>query len=270
MAQLFGRQIKVVLGRSGAGGREITDLRMAAKIELSRTSTPNPSRVQIWNPRQDTVESMQRPDSVIEVYAGYSSPILIARGNPIKDGVTEEKSGPTRILTIEFSDGGQAFAAARVNRTFAANATLQQIFTECTNALGLPLGAATVDLSTRLPYGFTATGQASTVMDKIVNSIGANWFIRDGVVQIVPVGESTGEPAVLFASRLKNLIGEPRKKSGGKIEITALVNPGIRPGKPFRVESRDVNRDYIADDVTFMVDNWQGGDFIVRIVGRER
>lgn len=260
--------MKVRLG-VGTSGREITKLHMSAKIELSRTSTPSPSRLEITNVRPGTAETMQKAGAVVEVYAGYGSPILIARGNPIKDGVNEQKTGTDRILTIEFSDAGRAYASARLNQFFAPNSTIGDIFTACTNALGLPLGASTVDLSARLPYGYALSGKASDGLDAIAASTDSDWFIRDGVVQIVPAGASTGEPAVLFSSELKNLIGEPRNKSGGKIEITALVSPGMRPGKAFRVESARINRDYIADDVTFVVDNMRG-DFLVRIVGRER
>jgi len=270
MAVLFGRSMVVRLGRAGGRGREITGLRMKAKIQHTNSATPSLTTVEIWNTRKNTIFEIQRPDSVVEILAGHNrSPMLVSRGNPVSGGVTEEKDGVNRVLKIEFSDGGLAYVNGYVNKSFGQGATIRTLLEECARSMGVAVGATTVDLSARLPYGFTASDKSSSILDRIAETTRSRWFSRDGVLQIVSRGKSTGEAAVLFSTSLNNIIGTPKHKAGRQIEITALLAPGIRPGNPFRVELSGVVKDYVATEVTFSLDNWQG-DFHVVVFGAER
>ena len=66
-----------------------------------------------------------------------------------------------------------------------------------------------------------------------------------------------------------NLIGSPVPKSGGKLEVTALLAPTIRPGKVFGVESEDYSGLYTAEDVSFKGDT-HGQSWYVVAVGVAR
>lgn len=265
---LFGRQLALQIGTPGEQGRSLTDLAVRFRVKMSRSSEPNSAVIYASNLNATSRALLQEPDCVVRLIAGYDVPQLIFQGNPVKGGVRSEKRGPTRVTTIEAEDGGRELREAYVQVSFATDTTLREVLDEVGLQLGLPEGTIRLDATARFPNGVALYGQASDVLARIAAMSGASWFIRDGTIQIVPDTEDTGETAVVFSVANKNLIGSPVPTDDG-IEVTALLDPSMKPGRAFQVTSEEYDGLYIADSVEFVGDS-HGDSWYVRVRGVPR
>lgn len=262
---LFGRQVILDIGTEGATGKSFSDFRISFKVEMDRSREPNKAKIEAYNLSPDTIALAQKEDSIVRLTVGYDVPLQIFRGNPIQGGVTLEKRGPDRVLVIEAQDGQRNIQEARLNVSYATDTKFSKIIADITEQLGLPEGTIEADDIT-LSQGVVLTGPAADVLDSVCESLGVQWFIRDGVLQIISSDETTGESSIVFSSVTGNLVGIPKKKDTG-VEIVGLISPSLRPGKPFRVESENVNGNYIVDSLIFTGDSGFSNDFYVSAVG---
>lgn len=265
---LWQRQVIVRIGPPGGAGRQFTGLRTSFDVKMTRQSTPNEGTIEVYGVSGASAALIQSPDSMIELLVGYDVPRLIFRGNPVRDGVRVESRGPDRVLHVEAQDGARAYETARVSVSFSQEVSFQEVFDAVAAQLGLPTGTLRTDSDVRFVNGVTLVGQARDILDRLALSTGSEWLVRDGVLSYVGAGEDTGEQAVVFSADTGNLVGSPSVKDGA-VQVKALIEPSMRPGKPFRVQSRDVNGDYTASEVLFQGDSTQG-DFYVVVTGRPR
>lgn len=270
--RLFGRRVVVQIGTTSATGKEFEALRIGFDVQMKDGSDPNKAKLELYNVNKDTVALAQRDDSIVRLLVGYRSQgdtdRLCFEGNPIDDGVKYEKRGVDRVLTIEAADGGREYATAHISTSFSTATTSRQVFQAAADIVGLPLGnvdAVVGDVS--FPHGINLNGPAREVLNRVAALSNARWQIRDRTLQFWKVGESTGENAVLFSADAGNLVGSPSVTKDG-VEVTGLLIPTLRPGKPFRVQSEQVNGDYVATEVSFRGDGGWEREFYVKAKGK--
>lgn len=272
MAGLFGRIVEVQLGRANSTGVAHRGLRVAFDVEHTDSSVPSTGRVDVYNLGADTVATMQRDDAVMRLLVGYQSqggvPRQIFQGNPTKGGVRLERRDVDRILTIEAQDGGQAFRTKHISESLHTPTTSGQVFSALSEAYGVDLGYVEDVVGTvSFPRGITLVGPVPAQLDRIAELSDAQWTVRDGALHVWRRGSTTGEPSVLFSSVTRNLVGTPTQKNG-LVEVTGLLAPSLRPGKPFRVESDEINGDFVATKVRFFGDSGWATPFYTRAVGK--
>ncbi len=266
---LIDRQAILQIGPPGLPGREFRGIRGSFSIKMTRGNTPNKGKITADNLSRESASLMQQPKAVVRLTLGYDVPRLVFQGEPVKAGVRERKQGPDRLLIIEAQDGGLAWRSARLALAFDGPTTLGQVFDVVVEQLALPTGVIRIDRSFQFPNGLTLYGKASDVLDRLAVMSDGDWFIRDGVVNLINRDGDTGEPAVKFSSVTGNLIGDPEPTDKG-LKITALLEPSMRPGRAFVVESERFNGVYIARDVSFIGDSGFDNSFYVVITGRPR
>lgn len=267
---LFGRQVVLQMGPPGGAGKRFEGFRIAFDIKMSTSSSPNEGKITAWNLAASSIALAQPSDAVIELYAGYGVPRLLFRGNPVADGVKlSRRGGVDTVLEIAAKDGGKVYKEARVSATFATSTTGQQAIDEILRQMGCPVGTVRVPEGLRFNKGVTFNGLAREVLDRLADSTGSEWYFRDGALQFIGRGEDTGEEAVVFSAAAGNLVGSPSPKDGG-IEVTGLLAPTLRPGKPFVVESADYNGVYTATDVSFKGDSGYDRPFYTVASGTPR
>ena len=271
----FDRQVFLDIGTAGSTGKRFSGLRQRFHVEMDDTGTPNTARIEMWNPNADTIALLQSDDARVRLIVGYNAPQQIFFGSPIEGGVTSERMGPERVLKIEASDGGRELADAFVDISFETETTMEQLFAEVVDQTGLVTGTIRLDDSVRFPNGYSFNGPARELMDRLAlvaqdsKLRASKWFVRDGATQFIPYGETTGETAIVFSSKTKNLIGSPIATDDG-IEVVGLLAPSLRPGKPLRVVSEKYNGDYTCTSLAFDGDSGFADPFYVKAKGRVR
>lgn len=273
---IFGRKVKVEFGEAGKQGKSIEGLRVSFRVSSSIDSEPNKAEIKIYNLNEASLSLIKSPKAVIRLYAGYDTPQVIFVGNPVKDGVraelrSEEANYVDGITEIEARDGGYAYDNARINTSYNSKISSKQQFDDIAKALGLPKAEIFLPEFQR-PYGMNMYGRVRDVLDRMAFERKAAWFIRDNALYMIERGKSTKEPerlAPLVSSKTKNLIGSPREKDG-KISFKALLDPGIKPGKLLKLESKDYNGVYIAQEVSYEGDSGYDNSFYVNVVAIAR
>ena len=126
------------------------------------------------------------------------------------------------------------------------------------------------DNTVSYPDGLTLSGPSRDIMDNLAESVGADWYINDGAIQFTDQGEPATLTGPLFSVSNGNLIGSPSPKEDGVLQIVSLLDPSIRPGAAYAVESEQYSGDYTARDVTFAGDSGYETPFYVTIIGDRR
>lgn len=267
---IFGRKATVTIGQAGAPGVALTGLRVAFRVEMSQSSVPHSAMIRLWNPNPASVALLEAgPLPTVLLAVGYGEiPRLVFTGDVVKDGLTVRKEGPDRIVEIEAQDGGTAYQTGTVNLSFATPVTVSAVVSAIVAQLALPVGLLQVVPDLTFPNGGVFSGQARDVLDRLAATVGAAWWISDGLFYFAPTAAPLSLPAPVFSTFQGNLIGSPKKKDRGGVEVRALLDASLRPGGSFVVASETVNGLYIASDVTFEGDSGFATPFYVTATGR--
>ncbi len=265
---LFMRKVLLQIGEPGDVGKQYKDLRIAFNVTMTDASSPNEANIDVYGLNADSLAVAQSPTAEVRLLVGYDAPRQIFVGNPVKNGVSILRQQAEVILRIKAQDGGRAYGTARVALSYSQPTLLSEVVSAVSKQLGLPTDVVQIENDYQIPGGLTLVGPARNILDDLARSSGADWMSRDGAFVWKPKGRDTGEQAVVFSSRTRNLVGSPIIKDDG-IEVKALIDPNIRPGKLFQLESVDLNGLYVARAVTFTGDT-HGNDFYVVVHGVPR
>lgn len=218
-------------------GMSWTDLKIEFTVERSLGRDPNTAKVSLWNPSDVSVGIIQGSGAMCQVLAGYGFlPSLIFTGNVARRGVTVERKGTDRIVTIEAGDGEFAYTQARFDWNFAAGTPVNTILTAIIASMGLGLGPGSPVLPPRLiGTDMTFFGLAREALDQLVTDAGGSWSIQDGNLELLLEDLPTTEVGV-FLTAETGLIGSPSRTDDG-VNFESLLNPAIKPGRPVNVIS---------------------------------
>jgi hypothetical protein len=259
------REAGLLQGPPTVEGKEFKDLRVSFKIKKTSDGKPNEATIQLFNPNPDTISSVQDRKVIVRLFAGYDFPWMLFQGNPIKDGINISREGPTRVLKMELLDGRRALAT-ELDLNLSKNTTLKQALTAIAKASNMGVGFVADVEDFDLPYGMHLDGSPAEALERIGTMSDADFSIQDGAIQIVKGGNDTGEPAVLFSTKNGNLLKVARKEKG-RVDVTAMLEGSIRPGRRFVVESEYINGIFKAIDVEHIGDIFEDA-FTTRITAR--
>ncbi|MEL6348041.1 MAG: hypothetical protein AAFV53_33345 [Myxococcota bacterium] len=264
---LFIRQVALQIGDNSGAFQEYTGLRVRFRVEMSQSGSPNEAKIEVYNLTRQTRDLLSRSDAIVRLLAGYDVPQQLFVGRPISGGVRVDRRETDRITTIEAQDGGIELSA-QVSLTYAADVTAREVLDDVRAQAGLGLGLFDVP-DVRFVGGGVWRGTVGQVLRELGQGLGRRLFVRDGAIVSLSAGGSTGERAPVFSVQAGNLIGSPTPKDKGEVEVRALLGgaEGLRPGKPFRLQSEQYTGDYVAQEVVFTGDTW-GQAFYVEVTGR--
>lgn len=268
---LFDRRVSLNIGTTEGGeARELRDLRVSFRVIMTATSLPFEAQVELFNPSDTTVAACRRPDAQIELVAGYQTPGVIFRGEPILGGVRRARQGPDSILSLDLADRWKVTREAWFDREYAAQTNATQVVEDAIAAMGLPVGFVEVPGNLRWPRGVSFSGRASDVLDEVAESVGASWRVDGGVVVFAADQTPTVARQGPLITADSGMVGSPTLRgdvSKDAIEVRSLLLPDMRPGRPFRVQSEDISGNYIARDVMHVGDSGYDQPFYTEMIG---
>jgi hypothetical protein len=266
VTELFGRQIILQVGIPGGTAKTVRDLRVAFRVDYKggKSATAN---FDIYNPAPGTIDLALTKGVYTRLLAGYDTPALIFEGGPIRNGVQVQRKGPDRVLHIE-ARTGRGLVPARVSITLAQPTAVAEVINIALEALGLPRGVVRLPEALTLPAGFAYEGDAYTLVQRLSANQGAVATILDNGVQVLPQEDNATEQVVQFSVAARNLYNSPQRRDKGIIEVTAALDPKLRPGRRFIVQSEQINGTFKARDVSFVGDLYSN-QFYVQATGRQ-
>lgn len=255
MITLFNRTRKVQVGNF-----DVSHLDCSFTIKRTLRGQPNTCDLIVWNMKRDSLAAIRdTEDLFVEVSAGYASsnePTLLFRGNANRE-VFVRTDKTENILQVKARDGRRS-SRARVNRSYGANVPVRQVIRDVIGDMGIGEGNLGDFLdtllettnSTNFPHGFVASGQAITIVDRIMRAQGLRWSVQNGNLQVLHQRRSRLVSAKLINSET-GLIGSPQRDKLGKVTLSVLMQPGIEPGRIVRVRSRFIDGDYEIQETLY-------------------
>ncbi len=262
MGALFGRVVRVEVGQPGAVGRAWEGLRVGFSVRRTLKRSPNKAEITIYGLTADSFRACQEPGAVVRLLAGYDgAPSLLFQGGI--ERAIRQLVGVDSETKIEATDGGREFRAGWISKTFASGTDTEQILRELAAAGGFSLGQISDFPTVRITSGLTLCGPVRSCLDTLARTVGGGWSLQDGELQVLSATGTTAEDAVLISPE-SGLVGSPTQTKDG-IELVSLLQPTIRPGRRFRLDSRDFRGVYRAGDVEHSGDSGWESDFYTRI-----
>jgi len=244
-------QIGTVLVRLGADPRAVPTMTFNVQRSLGRE--PNKASIAIANLSDTMVARLSGLDGPqVELRAGYQGQIETIFLGDARD-IWTVTDGVTRWTKVEAQDGGTSYRTAELDRSFAAGTPVSTVIVACATAMGVGLGnaqsvAAAAELSSggsTYPSGTSVSGPAWRSLDRVCRSCGLRWSVQTGVLQLRGGRRQAAVTSSVLLTPSTGLLGSPsrgaRDRRGDVVySATALLRPGIYPGRVVRIESRDL------------------------------
>ena len=230
----FGRRWKLDISNDQET-LSIEQLRVAFEIDKTINEKPNPAKIQVWNLNRDHINQLLSQDyKKVALSVGYGELRQIYAGDITKTRIQRE--GLDFVLTLECSDGHQAYTQSRAKTTLKAGATDKQIVEELQKTMPkVQSGAIDIPNQRKLPRGRVLNGNSRDILSKIARNNKADWSIQDGALIFLPKDKVLSDDAVLI-SQDTGMINAPEQTDEG-LELTCLLNPALQIGGLVKVES---------------------------------
>ena len=230
----FGRRWKLDISNDQET-LSIEQLRVAFEIDKTINEKPNPAKIQVWNLNRDHINQLLSQDyKKVALSVGYGELRQIYAGDITKTRIQRE--GLDFVLTLECSDGHQAYTQSRAKTTLKAGATDKQIVEELQKTMPkVQTGAIDIPNQRKLPRGRVLNGNSRDILTKIARNNKADWSTQDGSLIFLPKDKVLSDDAVLI-SQDTGMINAPEQTDEG-LELTCLLNPALQIGGLVKVES---------------------------------
>lgn len=247
---LFGRAYKLVVGTL-----DVSQLACQFSVKKSlKPNEPNTCDLRIFNLNEDSrlYLGMLGPKIPVLLEAGYVDPIGTSQVylGEVRAALPSVVQGPDILTELTTGDGEQEIARARINVVFARgtppNIALQQIVT----ALGV--GSGNIDHAVALLQskgvanllnGVAISGKAAYHLNNICKSANLEWSIQNGALQIIDKGKALNQTAIKLDPS-SGLIGSPTCDNNGVANVSALMIPGLLPGRAVNLQAKNLQGNF--------------------------
>lgn len=259
--------IKVPMRLPGINPFETQEsLKATFKIEKTLKSEPNKASIKIYNLSKANRNVIKEGAATglfpLVVEAGYIDNMQQIFTGSVENAESNNE-GVDWITGVEAKDdGGKKYRSVRVNESFGPGTPLVQLLTKVAAALKIGLGNSALKFAssqsgvTVFKKGVTVRGRASDVLDKYVATLGYNWSIQDGQLQILgPKGDETLLGQMVILNKFTGLVGTPEKIEKGGIKARSLLQGLICPGRRVQVITEEDQGQYRAEKVIHLGDS---------------
>ena len=273
MSQQYLRNVSVRCTDKNGLQKAFNGLRVTFEITKSEDSSANKANIKVYNLNKNSRSFVEDQQLTVELLVGYKGTrgtetlAQLFIGNMGEKGIGRtysERMGQEWVTTFEVGDGEKQLNESHVELSFDKGVPFPAIISQVVQSFGLPLGSVQPVGEGIAANGFTASGRAKDVMDKLASRFGFNWSIQNNSVQITREGVPTPETAVVLSPQT-GLIGNVTKREKG-IELRALLNPQIVPGRILSViNSAQVTAGFFKTTSAKYVGDNYGEDWTVSV-----
>lgn len=273
--KLFGRKWSVQIDRT-----TFDEFDMSFSVVRTTKPEPNTCELSLYNLSGDARGELEGTPLVkIAAKSGPAKhqhkgiPVRISAGYEDADSVVwqgdlrtvESKKSQTDWITVLGSgDGEEAFQRSRVNLSFGRGTQISVVVQALAKAMGIGVGNLPMYLPVLLAspaaaqigaHGLTISSSPSTHLTYITQSVGLEWSIQDGVLQITQRGLPVLGQVVLV-SPSSGMVEEPSIDNEGVLTVKMLMIPNVVPGSVIVVASERVNGNFRIETATYEGDSF--------------
>lgn len=263
-------------------------LQVEFDIQKDMTEETNKSQVSILNMTKEHREQVSKPDTKVEIYAGYEGnggPVCIFKGTVIQANTTYEEHDIK--MQIKLSDGQVAVRDSYVSLSYPAGTPISTALKALANNMGLALEYGDgVEFGSFPAGGYSYVGNAWQGILNLCYGSGVTASIQNNIIQLILDGGTFTKRGFVFGAD-SGLIGYPErinqanpyadkktpkkerkkkqkkekkeKKAGWRIKT--LLSPTINPGDAIKVKSKVVEGWFRVESLHHR-GSYIGGDWV--------
>jgi len=231
---------------------KITDLAVSFTVTKTLEPEPNTCDLLIYNLNPDhrgqLASLVSTGGPAVEIQAGYINGYGRIYLGQLRE-VTSYRQRSHWVTELHSGDSERLLAKSRINRSYGKGTPLDKIIKDLISTLRAGRGntdSAVVsgrlaEAGRQFVNGVTLSGSVRKVLNRILKSMGKEWSIQDGEVQIVDLGTCLPGPSIRLDSG-HGLIGSPTIGSEGLLKVRALMNHKLTPGRALEIESTEIKK----------------------------
>ena len=274
MPELFRRRAALTAGIGGGRALRIVNLDFSFQVVKNLRREPNTAEVKVYNLQASSRQALEaNEEQRIRLEVGYETDVhVIFEGDLRKASSTRD--GPDIITTIEGGDGERSFRRARTNRSFGEGTSVRSVIEDVARGMGIGVGnleaqtagAGFEGLGNVYVEGTVVSGSSRETLTGLTRSIGLEWSVQDGNLQLLPFQTALRQTAVLL-TKDTGLVESPSLDSENVLTARSLIVPGIFPGRKIDVRSQFVRGIYRVTKATYIGSTF-GNEWYVEVEGR--
>lgn len=281
MSQLFGRRLLLSLSTADPSNafeetiRLSTDpipRRIVFKATKTWKKTPNTCEIEIYNLSDDLRHAiMHAKTPTLKLAAGYGADNNLTQifyGQTIYAKHEIKPASGDIVTTISTTDGGEKKQQARVHISFGPGTSTSTVLRRIVQELGIKpgnidLAAREIDkgiLSNLYASGITISGSAAEELGHVCRSVGYDYSIQDGALQLLKFGTARDQFAIVLDSD-SGLVNSPTIDNKGVVTGQCLIFKAgagldLTPGRLIEIRSEFLTGQYILARCDFSGDNY--------------
>lgn len=250
---LFADNQKITVAKPG-DVPGIDQLFIEFDIDVSRNEEPNRAKISVYNLNETSRSLLSASHQGVEFFAGYGGEVQsIFRG--VTTNVAHHHAKTFWKTTLYAGDGEKEYSTQKFNKAYAKGTKIFIILQDMATALGLPNEVVYTDFAASLVRGRSFAGLVKDELTKLTKSLGLQWSIQQGTLEITPKGEpiisqpfasllssDTGmiESPVLIERQNKDKDTKKKKKDEKEeriigVRVKSLLNPEIYPNRLIKI-----------------------------------
>lgn len=269
---LYNRQYTITVALPGTSlGVQITGLKCVFSVKKNLKGTPNTVNLKIWNLSEVTRKAIQAlPTCTVQIDAGYLDQVSTIFLGDVRTHSTTIENDTDWVTEMAAGDGEKAIQHARVSVSLRKGSSIQQVLTTLVAALGVDPGNTAQAVAQLAPYGSMFTmgtvlsGSASREMTRVLSSVGMNWSVQNGKLQILKIAAVVAGGALLLTPQ-SGLIGSPSIDKDGFLNCKVLMIPDTFPGRLCIIQSANVTGQFRIEETEHTGDTHSETDWDISI-----
>jgi hypothetical protein len=176
----------------------------------------------------------------VVISAGYLGRQSVIFSGELRAAHSVPDGEGTIVTELNTGDGDKALAQQRLTLSLARGSSATTALSALVKALGVGEG----NLATQLfSYGGVLKGSASELMTSFCRSVGMDWSIQNGNLQLTALGQPMGGKAILIDAD-HGLLGSPTVDTKGILSLQTLMIPDLLPGVALSMNSTNIQGGY--------------------------
>jgi hypothetical protein len=244
--------------------------RISGKATKTWKQEPNTCNLEVYNLSSDMRAQLSAAKTpTIKLAAGYGADANLTQifyGQAIF--VKHEIKDADIITTLSTTDGGKKKQTARIHVSFGPGTPTSQVLRRIVQELGIKPGnvdtvARDLDKGIKASIyaeGVTISGSAADELGHLCRSVGYDYSIQDGAMQLLKIGQAKSDVAVVLDND-SGLIGSPSISNDGVVNGQCLIFKAgagldLVPGRRIDLRSEFLKGFFILAKCEFSFDNY--------------
>jgi len=218
------------------------------KVEKTSDASPNFAEFELFNLSEKSRSKFVSGQGIL-FNAGYKD----FKGQIFTgfiDTFSHKKTDLDWVTKIKVIDGLKSLRDVHISLSFGKEATEKTVVEAIAKKLKIDIGKINIKKPVKFNRGFNMTGWVKSNLDQFAVATESVWMILDNKLYFYPRDEVLNDGIkVPLLKPTSGIVGSPEPTEEG-VKVKSLLNHEINIASAFKVESREINGEYISTKLT--------------------